>query len=193
MLANAGLSAGQNIYQRVMTVVPLFLTVPKYFGGAITFGQVQSARDAFTQFSSNLSFIVTAYPSIAAQIANINRLKALDDAIDYERPRGIAFTPGGTAEGVAIRVAGLELLRPNGAPLLGVGEWTVRDGERWVIEGPSGTARPRCCAPSPDCGLTVGAGGDDACGQRDAGAAAPVSAAGYAKGCGLFPRSGRAA
>ncbi|WP_257575437.1 ABC transporter ATP-binding protein/permease [Sphingomonas sanguinis] len=141
MLANAGLSAGQNIYQRVMTVVPLFLTVPKYFAGAITFGQVQSARDAFTQFSSNLSFIVTAYPQIAAQIANINRLKALDDAIDYERPRGIAFTPGGTADGVAISVAQLELRRPNGAPLLGVSEWTVRDGERWVIEGPSGTGK----------------------------------------------------
>ncbi|WP_294242237.1 ABC transporter ATP-binding protein/permease [uncultured Sphingomonas sp.] len=141
MLANAGLSAGQDIYQRTMQVVPLFLTVPKYFAGAITFGQVQGARDAFTQFSSNLSYIVQAYPSIARQVANINRLKALDDAIDYERPRGIGFTPGGTADGVAIRAENLELRRPNGAPLLGVSEWTVREGERWVIEGPSGTGK----------------------------------------------------
>ncbi|GAA3268364.1 hypothetical protein GCM10020258_39560 [Sphingomonas yabuuchiae] len=116
MLANAGLSAGQDIYQRTMTVVPLFLTVPKYFAGAITFGQVQAARDAFTQFSASLSYIVMAYPGIARQVANINRLKALDDAIDYERPRGITFMPGGTPDGVAIRVEGLELRRPNGAP-----------------------------------------------------------------------------
>ena len=141
MLANAGLSVGQNVYQRVMAVVPLFLTVPKYFAGAITFGQVQAARDAFTQFSSSLSYIVTAYPSIAGQIANINRLKALDDAIDYERPRGIGFTPGGTPDGVAILATGLTLRRPHGEPLLSVADWTVRDGERWVIEGPSGTGK----------------------------------------------------
>ncbi|MGH1556940.1 ABC transporter ATP-binding protein/permease [Caulobacter segnis] len=141
MLANAGLSAGQDIYQRTMQVVPLFLTVPKYFAGAITFGQVQAARDAFTQFAASLSYIVTAYPSIARQVANINRLKALDDAIDYERPRGIGFTPGGTPDGVAISATGLMLRRPNGEPLLEVADWTIRDSERWVIEGPSGAGK----------------------------------------------------
>lgn len=141
MLANAGLQAGQGVYQQVMGIVPLFLTVPKYFAGTISFGQVQAARDAFTQFSSSLSYIVIAYPGIARQIANFNRLKALDDAIDYERPRGIGFTPGGTPEGVAISATGLELRRPNGEPLLSVAEWTIRDGERWVIEGPSGTGK----------------------------------------------------
>lgn len=141
MLANAGLSAGQSVYQRVMNVVPLFLTVPKYFAGAISFGQVQAARDAFTQFSGSLSYIITTYPSIARQIANFNRLKALDDALDHVRPRGIGFTPGGTPDGVAIRATGLELRRPNGAPLLSVPDWTIRDGERWVIEGPSGAGK----------------------------------------------------
>ena len=141
MLANAGLSAGQDIYQRTMQVVPLFLTVPKYFAGAITFGQVQAARDAFTQFSANLSYIVQAYPAIARQIANINRLKALDDAIDHVRPRGIGFLPGGTPEGVAIRATDLQLRRPNGEPLMEVADWTIRDGERWVIEGPSGAGK----------------------------------------------------
>ncbi|MDY0958860.1 ABC transporter ATP-binding protein/permease [Sphingomonas sp. CFBP8993] len=141
MLANAGLSAGQDIYQRTMQVVPLFLTVPKYFAGAITFGQVQGARDAFTQFASSLSFIVQSYPSIARQVANINRLKALDDAIDYERPRGIGFTPGSTPDGVAISTTGLMLRRPNGEPLLQVADWTIRHGERWVIEGPSGNGK----------------------------------------------------
>lgn len=141
MLANAGLSAGQDLYQRSMQVVPLFLTVPKYFAGAISFGQVQSARDAFTQFAASLSYIVAAYPSIARQVANINRLKALENAIDYDRPRGIGFTPGGTPDGVAISATGLMLRRPNGEPLLSVADWTIRDGERWVIEGPSGTGK----------------------------------------------------
>lgn len=141
MLANAGLQAGQSIYQQVMGIVPLFLTVPKYFAGAISFGQVQAARDAFSQFSSSLSYIVIAYPGIARQIANFNRLKALEDALDYARPRGIGFTPGATPDGVAISATGLMLRRPNGEPLLSVADWTIREGERWVIEGPSGTGK----------------------------------------------------
>lgn len=141
MLASAGLSAGQSIYQRVMGMVPLFLTVPKYFAGKITFGQVQGARDAFEQFSASLSYVVNVYPSIARQVANVNRLKALDDAIDHARPRGIAFMPGGAPDGIAISVSKLELRRPNGATLLSVPEWTIREGERWVIEGPSGAGK----------------------------------------------------
>ena len=138
MWANIGLSAGSSIYERVMGVIPLFLTVPKFFAGQISFGQVMASRDAFTQFSSSLSYFVQVYPGLAQQIANINRLKALDDSIDNARPRGIDFRPGETGEGIAIHVQNLELRRPNGEPLLALDEWMVRDGERWVIEGPSG-------------------------------------------------------
>ena len=141
MWANIGLSAGSSVYDRVMTVIPLFLTVPKFFAGQISFGQVMASRDAFTQFSSSLSYFVQVYPGLAAQIANINRLKALDDSIDNERPRGIAFHPGEAGEGISIHVKNLELRRPNGEPLLTLGEWAVRDGERWVIEGPSGAGK----------------------------------------------------
>ncbi|WP_243445610.1 ABC transporter ATP-binding protein/permease [Sphingosinicella microcystinivorans] len=141
MWANIGLSAGSSIYERVMTVIPLFLTVPKFFAGQISFGQVMASRDAFTQFSSSLSYFVQVYPGLAEQIANINRLKALDDSIDSERPRGIAFRPGEADEGISIDVEKLELRRPNGEPLLALDEWKVRDGERWVIEGSSGAGK----------------------------------------------------
>ncbi|MQP65083.1 ATP-binding cassette domain-containing protein [Niveispirillum sp. SYP-B3756] len=141
MWANIGLSLGTGIYERVIGVVPLFLTVPKFFAGTISFGQVMAARDAFTMFTTSLSYFVQVYPGIARQIANINRLKALDDSIDNERPRGIRFLPGETLEGVSIQVTGLHLRRPNGAPLVAMDEWTVRDGERWVIEGPSGAGK----------------------------------------------------
>lgn len=141
MWANIGLSAGSSIYERVMTVIPLFLTVPRFFAGLISFGQVMAARDAFTQFSSSLSYFVQVYPGLAVQIANINRLKALDDAIDDERPRGIAFLPGAADEGISIHVKNLELRRPNGEPLIALDEWKVCDGQRWVIEGPSGAGK----------------------------------------------------
>jgi len=138
MWANIGLSAGSSVYERIMGLIPLFLTVPRFFAGQISFGQVMAARDAFSQFSGSLSYFVQVYPGLAQQIANINRLKALDDAIDHDRPRGIAFRPGAVEPGVAIAVKDLQLRRPHGEPLMEVAAWTVRHGERWVIEGPSG-------------------------------------------------------
>ncbi|WP_415411034.1 ATP-binding cassette domain-containing protein, partial [Staphylococcus agnetis] len=61
--------------------------------------------------------------------------------IDDERPRGIgfAFTPD-LAE-AAITTHALRLARPYGQQLLEVGDWTVRRGERWVVQGPSGAGK----------------------------------------------------
>ncbi|MGH1559669.1 ATP-binding cassette domain-containing protein [Caulobacter segnis] len=42
---------------------------------------------------------------------------------------------------MAISATGLMLRRPNGEPLLEVADWTIRDSERWVIEGPSGAGK----------------------------------------------------
>lgn len=141
ILANIGLNIGQNIYERIGSLLPLFLTVPRFFAGALSFGQVMAAKNAFEQLTGSLSYFVQAYGQIGAQIANINRLKALDDAIGHERPRGIAFRSGAAPDGVALAIEGLELRRPHGAPLFSLPEWVVRPGERWLVEGPSGIGK----------------------------------------------------
>ncbi len=135
-----GISAGQGMYDRIGTLVPLFILAPRYFSGAISFGQVMGARDAFGTMTVNLSFFVQMFPAIGKQVANINRLKALDDAIDDERPRGIEAIANAPA-GVALATHGLALALPNGAPLLAVEDWTVRSGERWVVQGASGMGK----------------------------------------------------
>ncbi|MEH3099847.1 ABC transporter ATP-binding protein/permease [Sphingomonas adhaesiva] len=135
-----GIQTGQGIYERLSSMLPLFLLVPRYFAGAFSFGQMMGARDAFQQLVMQLSYVVQSYGMIAFQIASLNRLKALDDAMDLKRPRGIDFATG-TAAGVALSAAGLRLHRPHGASLLDVGDWTVREGERWLVEGPSGAGK----------------------------------------------------
>ncbi len=139
--ATLGLQFGQGIYERVGTVLPLFASVPRYFRGEISFGQVMGAQDAFGRLTGALSYFVQAYGQIGAQIANINRLKALDDALSLERPRGIAFEAGVLTPDVALSVEGLRIDRIDGAPLLHLGAWTVRKGERWVVRGPSGSGK----------------------------------------------------
>jgi putative ATP-binding cassette transporter len=115
--------------------------VRRYFGRLISFGQVMADQSAFAQLVGSLSYFVQAYAGIGALIASINRLKALDDAVDFNRPRGISVEVGGAPEGVIVATRELKLRRPHGEPLLDVGEWTVRLGERWVVQGPSGAGK----------------------------------------------------
>lgn len=135
-----GINLGQGVYDRIGSMLPLFLMVPRYFTGAISFGQVMGGRDAFQTLVGQLSYFVQAYSQIGTQVANVNRIKALDDALDQGRPRGIRFALG-APDGIALSTTGLGLHRTHGASLLEVGEWTVRDGERWIVEGPSGAGK----------------------------------------------------
>jgi len=142
ILTTLGIQAGDGVYQRVGGIIPIMLLVPRYFAGAISFGQVMGARDAFGTMVQNLSIFVQQFSWIGQQVANINRLKALDDAIDARRPRGIAFTFRPDAgPSTAIATQGLRIARPSGAAMLDIGDWTVRRGERWVVQGPSGAGK----------------------------------------------------
>ncbi|MBB4153555.1 putative ATP-binding cassette transporter [Sphingomonas jinjuensis] len=135
-----GINAGQGVYERIGSILPLFLMVPRYFAGAISFGQVMGARDAFQQLVGQLSFIVQIYGRIGVHIACLNRLKALDDAIDQQRVRGISVDAAASG-GAVLRTRGLAVHRPDGAGLLDIGDWCVQRGERWIVQGPSGVGK----------------------------------------------------
>jgi putative ATP-binding cassette transporter len=141
ILTTLGLSATQSIYERIGTILPLFLMVPSYFSGAISFGQVMGARDAFQRLVGQLSYFVQAYPRIGAQLANLNRLKELDDAIDFERPRGIHIGAAALVSGRVMETDGLVLHLPDGTPLATIGNWHVEVGERWAVCGASGAGK----------------------------------------------------
>ncbi|PZU06946.1 MAG: ABC transporter permease [Sphingobium sp.] len=141
IFATLGINMGQGIYERIGGVLPLFLMIPRYFSGAISFGQVMGAKDAFMGLTMQLSYFVQGYARIAAQIANLNRLKGLDDALDHERPRGIAFGARDLGGRTVLQTHAMTVYRPTGEPLLDLGDWTVKAGERWVVRGPSGAGK----------------------------------------------------
>jgi putative ATP-binding cassette transporter len=140
ILTSLGLTATRSVYERVGTVLPLFLLVPRYFAGAITFGQLMGARDAFQRLALQLGYFVQSYELIGLQVSYFNRVKGLDHAIDHARARGIAFGAR-TAPGLAMVASGLVLHHSNGTALATIGDWQVRTGERWALAGPSGTGK----------------------------------------------------
>lgn len=140
ILSLIGLNGVNGLYDRLASLIPLFILVPRYFSGAISFGQVMGGRDAFSNLVPQLGFFVHLYPQMAKQLSYLNRLQALDDAIDDPRAPGIA-TMTGASPGMALSTSGLLLRRPHGEPLAEIGDWRVREGERWVIRGPSGAGK----------------------------------------------------
>lgn len=135
-----GLQLGQGVYERIGSIFVIFLIVPRYFAGAISFGQVMAANDAFGGMVGRLSYIIQSYSQIGTLIACVRRLRAFDAVMDLERPRGIIVYDAPEGDAV-IRTEGLSLNRPDGAPLLRVADWTVRRGERWVVRGASGCGK----------------------------------------------------
>lgn len=140
ILAQIGLNTANGLYERLASIIPLFILVPRYFAGAITFGQVMGGRDAFANLIPALGFFVQLYPRIATQVSYVNRIRALDQAIDHERVAGIATGAGAPAD-IALATSNLLIRRPHGEPLVAVGDWQVRAGERWVIRGASGAGK----------------------------------------------------
>lgn len=130
--------AASNGYQQFGGFIPLLITAPRYFAGRLSFGEVMAANSTFLQLSGSLSWFISSYGAIGEQIANVSRLKALDDALDSQSTRGIHFALGNADDDAAMQTHGLRIDRPAGGALLQVGDWRVGKGERWVIQGPSG-------------------------------------------------------
>lgn len=133
-----GIQSIQGVYSYVSQIVPLLIMLPRILAREITLGQLMQGRDAFAQFSLSLSWFVQAYPQIAEMTATVNRLKALDDAMESPRPYRIANNRHSL---LVWEARDLHIELPNGEKLLDVGDWTIRPGERWTVQGPSGTGK----------------------------------------------------
>ncbi|NEL27763.1 MAG: ABC transporter ATP-binding protein/permease, partial [Xanthomonas perforans] len=83
-------TGASSIYDRMGTVLPLFIMVPTYFAGGMSFGQLMAGRDAFAQLGMQLGYFVKSYQLIGQQVSYFNRIKGLDDALDEAGPVGIA-------------------------------------------------------------------------------------------------------
>lgn len=138
--SSLGITAAGSVYDRLGTVLPLFIMVPTYFAGGMSFGQLMAGREAFGQLGMQLGYFVKSYQLIGQQISYFNRIKGLDDAIDDACPAGITVGAG-APPGVALATQDLTLHRPHGEALVAVGDWRVGEGERWALCGASAAGK----------------------------------------------------
>lgn len=126
------------IAARFNGLLPLLLTLPRYFAGSITMGDLVQTQTAFSAFSVSLSWPMQAYGQFAQTLAAVNRLYGLDIMVEAPARPGVEVQE---ADGFALQVEGLRLRLPDGTPLTPIGDWTIAAGQRWVVRGASGVGK----------------------------------------------------
>jgi putative ATP-binding cassette transporter len=134
-------------YRRVAVIFPFFVAAPRYFAKQIQLGGLIQISSAFGHVQDSLSFIVTAYTTIAEYQAVVQRLAEFKDRVDdiaaaHQGPQPIALEQSEADGGFAgVEVDGLDLHLPDGRSLYQDIALTARPGEPALITGPSGAGK----------------------------------------------------
>jgi putative ATP-binding cassette transporter len=122
-------------------IVPSIVAAPRYFRGELGLGGLMQTTQAFQQVQDALSFFVQSYKEIAAWCAVVERLAGFERALDrvrLEATGGFRRVEGRPAH---LTVAGVDLDRPDGRPLMANINLSLRRGDTVLLSGASGSGK----------------------------------------------------
>lgn len=128
-----------SFYGQAAIIFPILIASPRYFSKQIHLGGLMQIASAFDQVYSSLSFIVTAYPTIASWKATANRLITFQNHM-VEAESYAGFQPR-HADITELQVRGLDINLPSGQALLNKVNLEVKPGDSVLITGPSGCGK----------------------------------------------------
>lgn len=126
-------------FQHSVLRIPLFVALPGYFAGHVAFGGLMQLATAFSNVVTTLSWFIFSYRDLADLVATAARLDTF-----IQRARTVAATPSpyrqsGAQENAHLR--DLHLRTPDGRPLLGIADLSVKPGETIWLRGDSGLGK----------------------------------------------------
>lgn len=123
-------------YAQTVLRVPLFLALPAYLAGKVTFGGLMQLGNAFQNVVTTLSWFIFSYRDLVTLAAAAGRLdhflSATDEAASPQAPAMLRLRAGG------LRIDGLALTTPHGRRLEPVDGIAVSPGECCWLVAPSG-------------------------------------------------------
>ncbi|EKT4524815.1 ABC transporter ATP-binding protein/permease [Pseudomonas putida] len=123
---------------QVAVVFPFILQAPRFFSGAIKLGDVMQTSQAFGQVQDSLSFFRESYDTFAQYRATLDRLTGFIDANQQAGALPRVITED---QARALDIRGLQVLRPDGHPLIANLELRLQAGQALLIKGPSGSGK----------------------------------------------------
>lgn len=132
------LVAFTSLFGQLAVVFPFFLVAPRFFSGAIQFGEVMQIARAFNTVQDALSWFVDNYDRVAVWRATADRLTSFDEAMrTHEVTDGTVERNSGTS----LHTADLDVALPDGSQLLTGAALAVQPGENVLLQGPSGSGK----------------------------------------------------
>ena len=126
-------------YMQTVLRIPLFLALPAFLAGKVTFGGLMQIGSAFQNVVTTLSWFIFSYRDLAELAAAARRLDAFLAASRQAAamPEGYERSQGGEA----LRLSDLTLCTPAGRPILHLDELVLRRGEPVWLKAPSGSGK----------------------------------------------------
>jgi putative ATP-binding cassette transporter len=128
-------------YDQIAVVFPIIVAAPRYFSGQIQLGGLTQTAGAFGRVQDALSWVVSAYASLASWRATVDRLTTFHHAIVAARAayaQGLLTQEDGGPEVIA---QDLTLTLPTGAALLAHADLRLVPGRSVVVTGRSGSGK----------------------------------------------------
>lgn len=130
-------------FGQLSPIIPFVFTAPFYFAGKIELGVMTQTAQAFGHVATALTFFVTYYTYLAAFKSVVDRLTSFDVAIEQAQAlKGAGPAHVASADGERkIVLDGVELLLPDGRPVVRTGHLELAGSESVAISGPSGSGK----------------------------------------------------
>jgi putative ATP-binding cassette transporter len=131
-------------FGQAAVVFPFIIAAPRFFSGAIQLGQLMQIASAFGRVQDSLSWFVDNYDTLARWRATTDRLSSFDAAMrahEAESAPSALQSSSTTSADQALDLRGLAVSLPDGRLLLQADALTLKEGERVLLQGPSGSGK----------------------------------------------------
>lgn len=128
----------ETIYMQMGNYMLYALTLPNYFAGRISLGDVMQLNMASARLRSALSWFIYNYASLALLRATLTRLEEFERQLCEREQMPFVYTS--STDG-ALRIAGVHLDRPDGSYINYIDQLIITRGQRCLIQGPSGSGK----------------------------------------------------
>jgi putative ATP-binding cassette transporter len=127
-------------YMQTVLRIPLFLALPAFLAGRVTFGGLMQIGSAFQNVVTTMSWFIFSYRDLAELAAASKRLDNFLESAGSAAgtPSGVSRSPDG---GEALRLSGVVLKSPVGHDILHLDGLDIRRGETVWLKGPSGRGK----------------------------------------------------
>lgn len=122
-------------------LVPLIVSVPRYFAGKIQLGDITQTSSAYSQVSGALMWLMNSYLRVAHWRAATERLLTFTRELDKRSESKLQIQTQPASQPARITLQDVRIELPTGRVLIDDLDGEIPAGSRLLIQGPSGSGK----------------------------------------------------